>query len=159
MGQNSADNTFLCPDEQAVARLAQVVAQHLVAPVTVAFSGDLGAGKTTFIRHLCEALGSAVPVASPTYVLSYEYPARSGVLIEHWDLYRVFDAVPELLEPPAAHTIRLIEWAERMAAWGDAPEITIALAFGSAADSVPTERAITISPASFGELVRKGLGS
>lgn len=145
----------VCPDEESVAQVARALANHLVPPLTIAFSGDLGAGKTTFIRYLCEALGSTVPVTSPTYVLSYEYLTCSGLLIEHWDLYRVFDLVPELLEPPASNTIRLIEWAERMLSWGDPAEVTITLGFGDTVESSPTQRIISVKPTSLAAALRE----
>lgn len=152
----NAGGTFICRDEDAVAQLARALASHLGAPLTIAFSGDLGAGKTTFIRYLCEALGTMVPITSPTYVLSYEYPTRSGILIEHWDLYRVFEPVPELLEPPASQTIRLIEWAERMVSWGEPPEVRIAIGFADVIETEVTQRMITIEPVSLAESLRKG---
>jgi len=123
----------------------------IAAPSTIGFSGDLGAGKTTLIRSFCAALGSTVPVSSPTYVLSFEYTTTAGVLIEHWDLYRVYDLVPELLEPPSSRTIRLIEWPERMHSWGDLPDIVVTLSFGE----TPTARAISVWPSAFGELVKE----
>jgi tRNA threonylcarbamoyladenosine biosynthesis protein TsaE len=128
------ENEYFCGNEEAVAALARCLALSVRAPDTIGFSGELGAGKTTFIRSLCEALGSTVPVSSPTYVLSFEYPTTSGILIEHWDLYRVREPVPELLEPPASHVIRLIEWCERMTAWGEFPQREITLGFGEESD-------------------------
>ncbi len=132
---SSADeNEYFCGNEESVASLARSLALSVQAPDTIGFSGELGAGKTTFIRSFCEALGSTVPVASPTYVLSFEYPTTSGILIEHWDLYRVREPVPELFEPPASHVIRLIEWCERMKTWGELPKREITLGFGDEGD-------------------------
>jgi tRNA threonylcarbamoyladenosine biosynthesis protein TsaE len=82
----------------------------------VALLGNLGAGKTTFVRYFAEAAGSTVPVSSPTYVLMHEYPLANGQLVEHWDLYRLGMAPAELEEPPAPGMIRFIEWPERDAA-------------------------------------------
>ncbi len=53
------------------------------------FEGDLGSGKTTLIRHLCDRLGVPGPVQSPTYSLVNEYPARDGLPVFHFDLYRL----------------------------------------------------------------------
>ena len=53
------------------------------------FEGDLGSGKTTLIRHLCNQLGVQSPVQSPTYSLVNEYQTNDGSLVFHFDLYRL----------------------------------------------------------------------
>lgn len=57
----------------------------------VAFSGELGAGKTTFIQELCRALGVVQEVNSPTFSLVNEYFTESGDPVYHFDLYRIED--------------------------------------------------------------------
>jgi tRNA threonylcarbamoyladenosine biosynthesis protein TsaE len=53
-----------------------------------AFSGDMGAGKTTFIKAICQQLGTEDPVTSPTYSLVNEYHTADGI-IYHFDFYRL----------------------------------------------------------------------
>ena len=57
----------------------------------VAFSGELGAGKTTFIQGLCRELGITVEVNSPTFSLVNQYFTPEGSAIYHFDLYRIDD--------------------------------------------------------------------
>lgn len=68
-------------------------AQQFVAwfkkPCVVAFYAPMGAGKTTFIKAVCEVLGASDQVTSPTFALVNEYVATSGELIYHFDCYRI----------------------------------------------------------------------
>ncbi len=57
----------------------------------IAFSGEMGAGKTTFIQALCRVLGVKTEVNSPTFSLVNEYFTPEGTSIFHFDLYRIED--------------------------------------------------------------------
>ncbi len=57
----------------------------------IAFSGELGAGKTTFIQALCRGLGVTAEVNSPTFSIVNEYFSADGSSIYHFDLYRIDD--------------------------------------------------------------------
>jgi len=57
----------------------------------IAFSGELGAGKTTFIQAICRVLGITADVNSPTFALVNEYFAPDGSSVFHFDLYRIED--------------------------------------------------------------------
>ena len=57
----------------------------------VAFSGELGAGKTTFIKQLCRNLGVADEVSSPTFSIIQEYFSLENGVVYHIDLYRIKD--------------------------------------------------------------------
>ena len=54
-----------------------------------AFSGQMGAGKTTFIKAVCEALGVKDTISSPTFSIVNEYVAATGEKIYHFDFYRI----------------------------------------------------------------------
>jgi tRNA threonylcarbamoyladenosine biosynthesis protein TsaE len=86
------------------------------APLLVTLSGELGAGKTTFVGGLLQALGHVGPVRSPTYTLiePYQFAGRD---VQHCDLYRLRD--PEELEDLGLRELRragsvvLVEWPEK----------------------------------------------
>jgi len=71
------------------------VAAELIAELggrkKLAFSGDMGAGKTTLIQAFCRVLGVAQVVTSPTFALINEYYTARGESIYHFDLYRIED--------------------------------------------------------------------
>ncbi|MBR4201710.1 MAG: tRNA (adenosine(37)-N6)-threonylcarbamoyltransferase complex ATPase subunit type 1 TsaE [Oscillospiraceae bacterium] len=84
----------------------------------IAFFGGMGAGKTTFIRGLCEGMGLPDIVSSPTFALVNEYHAAGCVPVYHFDMYRVTNA--EALETtgfwdyPQEEAVFVIEWAENI---------------------------------------------
>ena len=67
--------------------VAQKLADRITKPTVIAYFGGLGAGKTTFTRFFCEALGSSDEVTSPTFAMVHEYNGR--LPIYHFDMYRV----------------------------------------------------------------------
>src|SRR3954466_7279234 len=69
-------------------RIAAELAAELEPGDLVLVSGELGSGKTTFVRGACRALGVAGPVTSPTFTIGQVYPAN-GVEVAHLDLYRL----------------------------------------------------------------------
>ena len=94
--------------------------------------GPLGAGKTTFVRHLLHALGVEGSIKSPTYTLMEPYEiARGGtpLAIAHFDFYRFDD--PQEWEDAgfrdafAARGLKLVEWPEKAAAFLPVPDLRI----------------------------------
>lgn len=79
------------PDEAATRAYAARVAERLPYGALLLLEGPLGAGKTTFVAGLADALGSPARTSSPTYTLIHEYPTPHGVLV-HVDAYRLPDA-------------------------------------------------------------------
>ncbi len=95
----------------------------------VAFWGEMGAGKTTLIRVLCDRLGVTDTVTSPTFALVNEYHTEAGTPIYHFDFYRinrieeVFDFGYE--EYFYSGDLCLIEWPEKIE--GLLPEETLSV--------------------------------
>jgi tRNA threonylcarbamoyladenosine biosynthesis protein TsaE len=93
--------------------LAARLAARLRAGDVVAVAGDLGAGKTTFVRGAARRLGVTGPVASPTFTIGHRYEAPTPVA--HLDLYRLAGIGPADwgdLEPYFDGTIAFVEWPE-----------------------------------------------
>jgi tRNA threonylcarbamoyladenosine biosynthesis protein TsaE len=112
-----ATRTIISTSEAETEAAGRDVAGTLVAGDVLLLYGDLGAGKTAFVRGLAEGLG--VPsdaVSSPTFTLIQEY--RGGRLtLFHVDLYRITDPreFDELgLDEIAVDGVLAIEWAERL---------------------------------------------
>ena len=103
---------------EATEALAAELARLLDAGDVVAISGELGAGKTTFVRGAARALGVTEPVSSPTFTIGHRYEA--DVPVAHLDLYRVDGLDPEEwgdLEPYFDGTIAFVEWPEHGGRW------------------------------------------
>jgi tRNA threonylcarbamoyladenosine biosynthesis protein TsaE len=107
--------------EAVAARVAAVL--RLGDVVTV--SGELGSGKTTFVRGACRALGVTSPVTSPTFTVGHRYDG-----VAHLDLYR-FAGVSAAewgdLEPYFDGTIAFVEWPEAGEGALPAPRVRVRL--------------------------------
>jgi len=94
--------------------VAARLAARLAPGDVVTVSGELGAGKTTFVRGACAALGVGERVTSPTYTIGHRYHGRE-VEVSHLDLYR-FSGVSAAewgdLEPYFDDAIAFVEWPE-----------------------------------------------
>ena len=122
----------------------EAVAARLAPGLTlgdvVTVSGDLGSGKTTFVRGACRALGVAAPVTSPTFTIGHRYPGDPDV--SHLDLFR-FQGLSAAewgdLEPYFEDAICFVEWPE--AAAGSLPPVRVEVRL-SHVD--PTHRLLTL---------------
>jgi len=135
--------------------LSRLLQQHSEAHLNISLEGDLGAGKTTFARHLIQGFGYAGKVKSPTYTLCEPYliEIKSGneiskaiqATVYHFDLYRMRDPLEWQEAGFAEHFdapgFCLIEWPEKAEDTLPAFDIRIELAAGK----TESERNVTLS--------------
>jgi tRNA threonylcarbamoyladenosine biosynthesis protein TsaE len=120
------------PDEAACAASAAALARRpQLHDAVVELRGPLGAGKTTFARHLLRALGVQGRIKSPTYALMepYELP---GLAVSHFDFYRFDDArewddagFRDVFGEPG---LKLVEWPEHARALLPTPDLVLSIA-------------------------------
>jgi tRNA threonylcarbamoyladenosine biosynthesis protein TsaE len=119
------------PDEPACADFAAALARRpALRDAFIELRGPLGAGKTTFVRHLLRALGVQGRIKSPTYAVVEPY-ALPGLAISHFDFYRFEDArewvdagFRDLFAQPG---LKLAEWPEKAAAVLPTPDLRLLL--------------------------------
>src|SRR5439155_17665547 len=109
----SMETETTSPDETEA--LAADLAGRLAVGDVVTVSGELGSGKTTFVRGACVALGVRERVTSPTYTIGHRYHGARGE-VSHLDLYRFQQGVSAAewgdLEPYFDDAIAFVEWPE-----------------------------------------------
>ena len=98
---------------------ARQFADQIGEQTVFAFNGKMGAGKTTFIKAICEVMGVKETVNSPTFSIVNEYEAANGRIIYHFDCYRI-NTIQEALDLGAEEylysgNLCFIEWSENMA--------------------------------------------
>ena len=124
------DSNYDLKDESETLRFAESMASHLLPGMNLYLKGELGAGKTTFVRGLLRGLGYQDKVKSPTYTLVESYSFEK-FMIYHFDLYR-FKGEHEwddagFREYFNETSICLIEWPEKAGGILPEPDISIEL--------------------------------
>jgi tRNA threonylcarbamoyladenosine biosynthesis protein TsaE len=117
--------------------LAAALALELVEGDLVTIAGDLGSGKTTFVRGACAALGVQERVTSPTYTIGHRYRGAETE-ISHLDLYRFEGISPAEwgdLEPYFERSIAFVEWPEAGAGVLPQARFTVRLRHAAGGDS------------------------
>ena len=128
--------------------LAARLASRLAAGDVVAVSGELGAGKTTFVRGAARALGVTRPISSPTFTIGHRYESHgngAATAVAHLDLYRLAGIDPEEwgdLEPYFDGTIAFVEWPEHGGTWLPKARVAVTLSHVD-----PSRRRISITDA------------
>lgn len=109
-------------------RIAAVLARELDSGDVVTVAGELGAGKTTFVRGAARALGITGPVTSPTYTVGHRY--GGDVDVSHLDLYRFQELSAEdwgNLEAYFEDAVVFVEWPEAGSGWLPAARASVRL--------------------------------
>jgi tRNA threonylcarbamoyladenosine biosynthesis protein TsaE len=109
--------------------VAAELARGLQLGAVVTVSGELGSGKTTFVRGACRALGVSSPVTSPTFTIGHRYVGARGD-VSHLDLYRFVGVAAEEwgdLEPYFDDAIVFVEWPEAGEGWLPEPAACVTL--------------------------------
>lgn len=102
-----------------IEKTAEAFIQLIGDKTVFAFNGNMGAGKTTFIKAICEKMGVTQTVNSPTFSIVNEYEAADGRIIYHFDCYRI-NKIQEALDLGAEEYLYsghlcFIEWSENIA--------------------------------------------
>tara|TARA_B100000749_G_C18253665_1_gene393443 strand:- start:238 stop:654 length:417 start_codon:yes stop_codon:yes gene_type:complete len=119
--------TYIIEHEQAMLDFAQQFSQRIKPGQTIHLIGNLGAGKTTFVRGILRALGHYGAVKSPTFTIVEPYQINQ-LMLYHFDLYRIED--PEELELIGMrdymhkNSLCFIEWPEKADGYLPKPDIT-----------------------------------
>ena len=102
--------------EQAMQQFGEKLSTLLSGGMTLELIGDVGAGKTTLTRSIARGLGITDTIHSPTFTISNRYETPAGLLLAHYDFYRLIDAgimkdeLAEVLDDE--RTITIIEWGD-----------------------------------------------
>ena len=117
VGRSVIARTSLAPEETE--SIAAAIGALLGPGDVVVLTGDLGAGKTTFVRGLARGLGVTIGVKSPSFAIHLRYPGRTP--LHHLDLYRLNDVrdlgelgLEDVLEQEG---VAAVEWGERLGSW------------------------------------------
>lgn len=117
--------------DRAASEFVRLTAGHNI----VAFHAPMGAGKTTFIKAVCNCLGvSADAVSSPTFAIVNEYVTDSGDTIYHFDFYRITKEEEALdiglYDYLDSGSLCLIEWPENIAGLLPEETLTVSISVG-----------------------------
>lgn len=102
--------------EQEMIELAKGLSKSITKPAVIELVGDVGAGKTTFVRGFAKGLGIKEPITSPSFTISKTYAIPGGKTLVHYDFYRLKD--PGLMSEDLSENISnpnniiIVEWAD-----------------------------------------------
>ena len=106
---------MIIKSEQEMLEYGRSFAEKIKAPIVIELVGDVGTGKTTFVRGLAEGLGVKESVTSPSFTISKSYALKDGASLIHYDFYRLTE--PGLMMEDLSESIDsgknvvVVEWA------------------------------------------------
>ena len=144
---------FEVADAEAMRRLGASVGRGLTAADLVLLSGELGAGKTTFVQGLGEGLEVRGPITSPTFVIARVHPSirpdERGPALVHVDAYRL-GGLAELddldLDTSLEDAVTVVEWGEGLAEGLAESRLDVRISRSSASDGELDPRRVEITP-------------
>lgn len=105
-------------NEKETMLIAEKFGKSLFAPCVVSLDGDLGAGKTTFVKGLAKGLGIKENITSPTFTILNNYQTKDNKPLYHFDLYRLNDkeefyslGFEQYFDLTVLKGITVVEWA------------------------------------------------
>lgn len=135
---------FIASNEAETKALGQRLGSLLHGGEVIELIGDVGAGKTTFVKGLALGLAIDEDVQSPSFTISRVYDGRDGLQLAHYDFYRLHDAgimADELQETVSdARIVTVVEWADIVE--GVLPASRIRIVFTTPSEN---ERQLTLS--------------
>ena len=112
------EKKVICNSLDELPQAAQSLLSYAGNQRVIAFYGKMGAGKTTFIKEICAALGVTQNVSSPTFALVNEYVSGNGAPVYHFDFYRIKSETEAMdigcEEYFYGGEICLVEWPEKV---------------------------------------------
>lgn len=108
--------SVIIPNDESMRALGVKIGAALHGGEVFELIGDVGAGKTTFVKGLAAGLATDDDVQSPSFTINRRYKGRDELILSHYDFYRLNDAgimdmeVAESLSEPG--TITVVEWGE-----------------------------------------------
>ena len=109
-------SNHIITDSKTSLAVARDLGENISPPFTIELIGDLGGGKTTFVKGLAKGLGIDKAIVSPTFTIRRSYLSPNGVCLDHYDLYRLDEdrAVLEELRESCldSNTIVAVEWGD-----------------------------------------------
>lgn len=107
---------FTVNSESEMVKLGERIARRITVPAQVELIGDIGVGKTTLVKGMAKGFGVGDDVTSPSFTVNKRYLGNGGVIVSHYDFYRLDDAGVMRAEMEEStddeKSVVIVEWAD-----------------------------------------------